>query len=91
LKLVMAGPANRLFTITGQFDIYLQAYAQQPTQTQTYTCSLPGTAEATIHPYDCNSLAVKDGLQLEHTSVTTTWSLETDDADWDDEQQRVAL
>jgi|SRR4029434_6859155 hypothetical protein len=98
IEAAVAGPdgANRLFTVTGQFDIGLNLFSQgvgQVHQNETFTVLIGPvlTRQQFFRAIGTASLA-KTAMFLQSLAPNGFgWSINGTDADWDDESGQVEL
>ena len=97
IEAAVAGPdgANRLFTVTAQFDAFLSAFSQTASnvqQTGTFTVLVGPvlTRQQFFRAIGTASLA-KTNFGLQTAATNMTWLIVGVDADWDDESGQVEL
>ena len=94
IEAVVAGPdgANRLFAVTGQLDVGLNAFTPSGTQTQTFSVLIgPVLTRQQFVRAICTAALAKTALQLQTVPNNANWQVVSSDADWDDESGQVEL
>lgn len=92
IEAVVAGPdgANRLFTVTGQFNSGVFATGSQ--QTQTFTVLLgPVFTRQQFFRAICTASIAKTSFGAHTAPGDYRWGITSSDADWDDESGQVEL
>jgi len=95
IEAVVAGPdgANRLFAVTGQLEVFLNAFSSSLTQkTETFTVLIgPVLTRQQFFRAICTATLAKKSLQLQAPPSNCSWGVTSSDADWDDESGQVEL
>ncbi len=95
IEAIVAGPdgANRLFAVTGQLDVSLNAFSNNPTQqTQTFTVLIgPVLTRQQFFRAICTASLAKTRFRVQNPPVEYALEVASSDADWDDESGQVEL
>jgi hypothetical protein len=96
IEAVIAGPdgANRLFTVSGQFNASVNAFSQGPFTQQTQTFTVLVGPVFTRQQFFRALCMASMALTTSHVQVAQgdfAWQIVGSDADWDDESGQVEL
>jgi len=94
IEAVVAGPdgANRLFAVTGQLDVGLNAFTPSGTQTQTFSVLIgPVLTRQQFFRAICTASLAKTSFRVQNAPFDYNLGVTSSDADWDDESGQVEL
>ncbi len=92
IEAVVAGPdgANRIFMVTGQFEVVLSANSSQQDETFTLLVGPVFTRQQFLRAI-CTASLAKTSLRVQRPPFDFSWEVTATDADQDDESGQVEL